>query len=88
LLILAHYNPAAIDAWGIPEAFCVKVLVSQDHYAEFRALVDERLGARPLGTGSVQQPSRPLEPGSSPEAALRWLLGEYPFREEERERLT
>jgi type II secretory ATPase GspE/PulE/Tfp pilus assembly ATPase PilB-like protein len=88
LVILAHYNPAAIDTWGIPEAFCVKVLVSQDHYAEFRALLDERLGARPLGTASVQQPSRPLERGSSPEAALRWLLTEYPFREEERERLT
>jgi type II secretory ATPase GspE/PulE/Tfp pilus assembly ATPase PilB-like protein len=88
LLILAHYNPAAIDTWGIPEPFCVKVLVSQDHYAEFRALVDERLVARPLGTASVQQPSRPLEHGSSPEAALRWLLAEYPFREEERERLT
>jgi type II secretory ATPase GspE/PulE/Tfp pilus assembly ATPase PilB-like protein len=88
LLILAHYNPAAIDTWGIPEPFCVKVLVSQDHYAEFRALVDERLVARPLGTASVQQPSRPLERGSSPEAALRGLLTEYPFREEERERLT
>jgi type II secretory ATPase GspE/PulE/Tfp pilus assembly ATPase PilB-like protein len=88
LVILAHYNPAAIDTWGMPEAFCVKVLVSQDHYAEFRALLDERLGARPLGTGSVQQSSRPLERGSSPEAALRWLLAEYPFREEERERLT
>ena len=88
LVIVAHYNPAAIDTWGIPEAFCVKVLVSQDHYAEFRALLDERLGARPLGTGPAQQPSHELERGSSPEAALRWLLTEYPFREEERERLT
>ena len=88
LVILAHYNPAAIDTWGIPEAFCVKVLVSQDHYAEFRALLDERLGARPLGTGPAQQPSNELERGSSPEAALRWLLTVYPFRAEERERLT
>ena len=88
LVILAHYNPAAIDTWGIPEAFCVKVLVSQDHYAEFRALLDERLGARPLGTGPAQQPPHGLERGSSPEAALRWLLTEYPFRGEERERLT
>ena len=88
LVVLAHYNPAAIDTWGIPEAFCVKVLVSQDHYAEFRALLDERLGARPLGTGPAQQPPHGLERGSSPEAALRWLLTEYPFREEERERLT
>ena len=88
LVILAHYNPAALHTWGIPEAFCVKVLVGQDHYAEFRALLDERLGARPLGTGPAQQPSHELERGSSPEAALRWLLTEYPFREEERERLT
>ena len=88
LVIVAHYNPAAIDTWGIPEAFCVKVLVSQDHYAEFRALLDERLGARPLGTGPAQQPSHELERGSSPETALRWLLTEYPFRAEERERLT
>jgi type II secretory ATPase GspE/PulE/Tfp pilus assembly ATPase PilB-like protein len=88
LVILAHYNPAAIDTWGIPEAFCVKVLVSQDHYAEFRALLDERLGARPLGTGPARQPSNELERASSPEAALRWLLTEYPFRGEERERLT
>ena len=88
LVILAHYNPAAIDTWGIPEAFCGKVLVGQNHYAEFRALLDERLGARPLGTGPAQQPSNELERGSSPEAALRWLLTEYPFRGEERERLT
>ena len=88
LVILAHYNPAAIHTWGIPEAFCVKVLVGQDHYAEFRALLDERLGARPLGTAPAQQPSNELERGSSPEAALRWLLTVYPFRAEERERLT
>lgn len=88
LVILAHYNPAALDTWGIPEAFCVKVLVGQDHYAEFRALLDERLGARPLGTAPAQQPSNELERGSSPEAALRWLLSVYPFRAEERERLT
>ena len=88
LVILAHYNPAALHTWGIPEAFCVKVLVGQDHYAEFRALLDERLGARPLGTAPAQQPSNELERGSSPEAALRWLLTVYPFRAEERERLT
>ena len=88
LVILAHYNPAAIHTWGIPEAFCVKVLVGQDQYAEFRALLEERLGARPLGTAPAQQPSNELERGSSPEAALRWLLTVYPFRAEERERLT
>ena len=50
LLIIGHYNPAALDAWGIPSAFCLKVLLSpQSHYAEYRRQLDERLAARPLG---------------------------------------
>ena len=88
LIILAHYNPAATDTWDIPNAFCLKALVSQEHYVEFRKLLDERLAARPLGSEATPFPSHELERGSSPETVLRWLLAEYPFREEERERLT
>ena len=88
LLIIGHYNPATLDAWGIPGAFCLKVLLSQSHYAEYRRQLDERLAARPLGSKSAPPPARDLERGGSPEAALRWLLSEYPFGVEEKERLT
>ena len=88
LLIIGHYNPATLDAWGIPGAFCLKVLLSQSHYAEYRRQLDERLAARPLGSKSAPPPARDWERGGSPEAALRWLLTEYPFGSEEKERLT
>ena len=88
LLVVAHYNPAAADFWGIPPRYCIKMLVSQKDYGLFRHLLDEKLSARPLASAAARPPSRDLEPGSSPEAALRWLLNEYPFRTDERERLT
>jgi type II secretory ATPase GspE/PulE/Tfp pilus assembly ATPase PilB-like protein len=88
LLIVGHYNPAVTDYWGIPQQYCLRVLLSQEHYREYRQLVEERLGTRPLGTEPTKPPSRSLEASSSPEKALRWLLENYPFRAEEREKLT
>jgi type II secretory ATPase GspE/PulE/Tfp pilus assembly ATPase PilB-like protein len=88
LLIVGHYNPAAIDCWGIPGPFCIRVLIRQEQYMEYRKLLDERLETRPLGKDATRKPSRDLETSSTPEKALRWLLENYPFREEERERLT
>lgn len=88
LLIVGHYNPAALDCWGIPSAYCLRVLLRQSDYGEFRKLLEERLGARPLGDKPAPPPARSLETGSTPEKALRWLLENYPLREEEREKLT
>jgi type II secretory ATPase GspE/PulE/Tfp pilus assembly ATPase PilB-like protein len=87
LLIVGHYNPAASGCWGIPPAFCIRVLLSQTHYAEYRSLLEERLNTRPLGSKETPAPTRSLEPSSSPDKALRWLLENYPFRDEEREKL-
>lgn len=88
LLILGHYNPAATDAWSVPDPFSLRVLLTQDSYAAFRNLLDEHIDARPLGAQAQTAPPNRLPTGSSPDSALRWLLSEYPFRNEERERLT
>ena len=87
LLIAGHYNPAATARWGIPEQFTIGVLLSQKDYGEFRTLLDERLRAKPLSARVPHLDPRPLEKGASPENALKWLLSEYPFGEEERSRL-
>jgi type II secretory ATPase GspE/PulE/Tfp pilus assembly ATPase PilB-like protein len=87
LLILGHYNPAANADWGIPDAFSIKVLLSQSQYAGFGAVLAERLQAKPLATRSKPLSPRPLAQSSSPENVLKWLLAEYPFREDERNRL-
>ena len=88
LLIVGHYNPVATDYWSIPRQYCLPVLLTQTNYREYRELLEERLGVRPLGTEAVKPPSRDLESSTTPEKALRWLLENYPFREEEREKLS
>jgi type II secretory ATPase GspE/PulE/Tfp pilus assembly ATPase PilB-like protein len=87
LLILGHYNPGARGRWGIPDNFTLRVLLTQGQYAEYRALLDERLQAKPLVPLTEPLSPRPLSPGSSPENALKWFLAEYPLRAEERQRL-
>ena len=87
LLIVGHFNPGARGQWGIPECFTIRVLLTQRQYGEYRALLDERLGAKPLAPRAEPLAPRPLAPGSSPENALKWLLAEYPFRDDERQRL-
>lgn len=87
LLVVGHYNPASGTNWGIPEAFTIRTLISRRQYNEFRGVLDERFAARPLAPRTATAAPRPLGPSSSPETALKWLLSEYPFREEERNRL-
>ncbi len=74
LLIMAHYNPAARARWEIPEAFVLQVLVGQRQYTDFKAVLAERLQAKPLAPRSTPLAPNPLEENSSPEKALKWLL--------------
>ena len=87
LLIVGHYNPAAPAVWGIANAFTIKVLLTQPQYSGFGAVLEERLQAKPLTARSKPLGPRPLAQNSSPENAMKWLLAEYPFREDERNRL-
>ena len=87
LLIVGHYNPAARACWGIPEAFTIKALLNQQQYAGFAAVLAERLAAKTLVPRETPLAPRALPSGPSPESALKWLLSEYPFRDDERERL-
>ena len=87
LLIMGHYSPSAANCWRIPQAFTIRVLLTQRQYNEYQAILAERLQAKPLVPRSEPVAPRPLTPEPSPETALKWLLSEYPFREEERNRL-
>ena len=87
LLILGHYNPAAKPCYGIPEAFTTRVLLEQRQYQGFQEVLEERLKAKPLVPRTEPLLPRALAPKPSPETALKWLLAEYPFGPEERNRL-
>ncbi len=88
LLICGHYNPAATDTWDIPDAFIVRALIEQHQYGQYRDILEERIGARPISPKRAPAAPKPLEKGASPESALKWLLAEYPFLDEEKTRLT
>ncbi len=66
LLIAGHYNPAAATAWGIPDAFTIRVLLSQQQYAGFAAVLAERLQAKPLVTRPEPLAPKPHGQSSSP----------------------
>ncbi|MEY3481276.1 MAG: hypothetical protein RIQ71_2051, partial [Verrucomicrobiota bacterium] len=87
LLILGHFNPAASGTWRIPEQFVVRTLLTQPAYTALREDLKTRLETRPLALKEPRKPTQSLATGSSPETALKWLLSEYPFREEERVQL-
>lgn len=87
IMVLGHYNPVATEQWSIPDVFCLKVLLEQNHYAGYRGVLMERLTERPLGERRQLSPA-PLERGVSPETALKWFLGNYPLGEQDAERLT
>ena len=83
LLIMGHYNPSATGLWQIPEPFVVKTLILQDAYRTLAEDLRARLGARPLTLKQPRQLTHPVPEGATPETALKWLLHDYPFREEE-----
>jgi type II secretory ATPase GspE/PulE/Tfp pilus assembly ATPase PilB-like protein len=85
LLIMGHYNPAAAGLWSVPACFVIRVLLEQEQYEFAREDLVARLQARPLSASkSALTIKHNLDPGATPEAALKWLLSEYPLREDER----
>lgn len=88
LLICGHYNPTASDTWDVPHAFMIPVLIEQEQYAEYLKILDERIKVRPISPKTPHPAPVPPEKGCSPETALKWLLTEYPFSEEEKARFS
>ena len=84
LVLMGHFNPAATSLWSVPQALVIRVLLEQDQYESLRDDLWARLAARPLRSHAPLVLSKPPEVGSTPETVLKWLLAEYPFRDDER----
>jgi type II secretory ATPase GspE/PulE/Tfp pilus assembly ATPase PilB-like protein len=84
LLLMGHYNPTSTDCWHVPESLVIRVLLEQPSYEALHEDLRTRLDARPLARTEPLKIGNPPGPEASPENMLKWLLSEYPFREEER----
>jgi type II secretory ATPase GspE/PulE/Tfp pilus assembly ATPase PilB-like protein len=87
LLIIGHYNPAETECWGVPSEFAIKVLIPQGYYGAYAGDLQDRLVQRPLQEKSPTAVTPPPQRPASPETVFRWLLKEYPYKEEERHKL-
>jgi type II secretory ATPase GspE/PulE/Tfp pilus assembly ATPase PilB-like protein len=87
LLLCAHYNPVETDTWGIPDAFVIRSLISEEQYRDLCEDVDARLALNPLlPVNSGQQIVAP--PGDvGLLETTQWFLGVYPTTDKEREEL-
>jgi len=80
LLVMAHFNPKAVDFWGVPPAFVVRVLISSEQYEKTRADLGTRFQNNPI---PAQNPFERLELPRFSEMGLdgtfEWMLRHYPF---------
>lgn len=88
LLLSAHYDPTAEDAWGIPNYLSVRCLVTRIQYEALKNDVLERIQVSPL------QDANPLEFVEGPTkgggllTVLKWMIDAYPLSKSEREKLA
>lgn len=87
LLIMTHYNPAALDCWHIPRDFQIRVLVPLEAYRSLHADVAQRLALTPLEDKEPYPVDRPCPKKDGLLAILDWVLEIFPHSEEERERI-
>ncbi len=88
LLVMAHHNPRAADVWGVPAAFCIRVLITPEQYQNTRKELVQRMGQAPIPQQSALenlQPPRFNESGLR--GAFEWLLQAYPFEPGEKSKL-
>lgn len=87
LLLCAHYNPSSTNLWGIPVELIIPVLIPQSKYAILQRDFAGRIELQPLEAKPPLSPARQLSRDGNLEAAMDWLLREYPLEEDVRSKL-
>lgn len=86
LLIMGHYNPAAMDFLGVPDPFRVEVVIDRRLYDMRHSAVWAKWLSRLSSPGVSLVPPRRQEPngGSMLRETLDWFLQHYPLQRDER----
>ncbi len=88
-LIFAHHAPRSSDMWGVPSFLAIKVAISQEQYEKIRKDLVMRLSATPLPkVNPLEQLSKPHFEPFDLQSAFRWILENYPFDDDQAERLS
>ena len=80
LLVMAHHSPRATDFWGVPPAFIVKVLISNEQYQNTRKELVQRFGTNPIpAENTFEQLRTPKFSDLGLEGTFEWLLENFPY---------
>jgi type II secretory ATPase GspE/PulE/Tfp pilus assembly ATPase PilB-like protein len=86
LLVMAHYNPAALSDWHVPRDLQMRVLVPEVQYRALQGDLRTRLEIQGLSTSEPWTP-KPCPKQEGYLEILDWLLTILPYPVEEKERL-
>ncbi len=81
LLICAHYNPTSGAMWMLPPEMMIPLIIPQSSYVALHKDLVERLSFKPLDKKEPLKFSNPLPRREGLDAALKWLLEEYPIED-------
>lgn len=88
-IIFAHHAPKTADMWGVPPCFAIRVAISKEQYEKLRKDLVMRLSSAPLPPeNSIEGLPAPEIPANDLESAFHWLLANYPYDEQEKDRLS
>lgn len=88
-VIFAHFAPKSEDMWGVPSSLAVRIVISEEQYENIRKDLVMRLSHAPLPAESpLTQFQEPNISSNDLEDAFKWLLENYPYTEEEKERFS
>jgi hypothetical protein len=87
-VVFAHHDPNEVEFWGVPEFFCVKIVVSALQYEDIRRDIVQRVSHNPLRKENpLEQLLKPDLGEGDLKGAFDWFIDAYPFEETEKERL-
>jgi type II secretory ATPase GspE/PulE/Tfp pilus assembly ATPase PilB-like protein len=88
-VVLAHYNPKETELWGVPDFFCVKIVISAVQYEDIRREIVQRVSHNPLRKENpLEQLQKPTFEPRDLKGVFDWFMDSYPLEETERERLA
>ena len=80
LLVMAHYQARSTDFWGVPSAWVIRVLVTQEQYQITRRDLIQRLTHTPIATSNaLERLEIPRFSELDITSAFEWMLKNYPF---------
>jgi type II secretory ATPase GspE/PulE/Tfp pilus assembly ATPase PilB-like protein len=88
VLLCAHFDPSAEEAWGIPDFLYSKILVSSAQYEALKSDVAQRISMNPLPESTLLEFVEGPAKGGGLLTALKWILEHYPMSKSENDKLS